>query len=130
MADRGFIFHPFSSPTWRPLGRYDLATDRELGNGGNADYGNDSLAIGTNGPTIPSSTIGAFNGTGANISATYYGTGYLGLGVTSGRFNNISSIPALGAVAEQQKVFGLSYGYTAGAYYREIFPYPLHVNIC
>jgi hypothetical protein len=124
MEDRGQLFDPGTSPTWKPVGRYLLGSDQELGNQAGADYGLDSLSLGTNGPTIPSSIIGLFNTT-ATINATYYMTGFFGVGITSGSFNHTSPVPALGALANQQKVPGMSYGFTAGAHYRE-FP---HTNL-
>jgi hypothetical protein len=73
--------------------------------------------VGTEGPTVKSSIIGAFNGTGP-INDTYYLTGYFGLGLGSGTFNNITPIPAFNALVKTEgKLPSNSYGFTAGASY-------------
>ncbi len=119
VENRGGLFFPSSSPTWKPVGHYGLGADKELGNRQGADYGLDSLTIGTNGPTIASSIIGPFNST-QTINTTFYMTGLFGLGVTSGTFpNKLSPMPALAELALQQKIPGMSYGFTAGSLYRD-----------
>ena len=76
---------------------------------------------------IPSAIIGAFNGTGP-ISGTSYLLGLFGLGVVPGGFNNTSPLSALSALVEEVGVVpSHSWGYTAGAKYRE-FTRPL-VNL-
>jgi hypothetical protein len=120
IEDRGNLFYPFNSSTWKPVGRYTLGSDKELGNRISSDYGLDSVTVGTNGPTIPSSIIGPFNSTQL-INTTFYMTGFFGLGITSGTFDNkLSPVPALPELAAQKMVPGMSYGFTAGAHYREI----------
>ena len=107
------------SSTWQPLGSFELGIDKELGNYGYADYGLDSLAMGTTGPSIASSIIGPFNGT-STINATYYSTGFFGVGVNSGTFNkNVHPTPLLNALSQQGKIPGNSFGFTAGAHYRK-----------
>ncbi len=121
----GEIFYPYGSSSWDPVGRYSLGADRELGDYGYADYGIDTLTVGVAGPNVTSSIIGAFNGTGT-INSTYYITGLFGLGLGTGTFNNdITPAPALNALVKTEgKVPGNSYGFTAGAHYRE----SLHVQ--
>jgi hypothetical protein len=121
LQDRGGqIFYPYASSSWDPVGRYSLGADRELGNHGYADYGLDALTVGVAGPNVTSSIIGAFNGTNT-INNTYYITGLFGLGLGTGTFNNdITPVPALNALVKTEgKVPGNSYGFTAGAHYRE-----------
>jgi len=121
LQDRGGqIFYPYASSSWDPVGRYSLGADRELGNHGYADYGLDTLTVGVAGPNVTSSIIGAFNGTNT-INNTYYITGLFGLGLGAGTFNNdITPVPALNALVKTEgKVPGNSYGFTAGAHYRE-----------
>jgi hypothetical protein len=74
--------------------------------------------VGTEGPTVKSSIIGSFNGI-VPINDTYYLTGYFGLGLGSGTFNNgITPTPALNALVKTEgKVPSNSYGFTAGAAY-------------
>jgi len=123
LQDRGGqIFYPYASSSWDPVGRYSLGADRELGNHGYADYGLDTLTVGVAGPNVTSSIIGAFNGTNT-INNTYYVTGLFGLGLGAGTFNNdITPVPALNALVKTEgKVPGNSYGFTAGAHYRESF---------
>jgi hypothetical protein len=86
--------------------------------------------VGTEGPTLPSSIVGKVNGTGT-INETYYLTGYFGLGMGSGSFkNNLTPLPALNALVKTEgQVPSNSYGFTAGAVYREFYSvhslYPL-----
>jgi hypothetical protein len=105
LQDRGGqIFYPYASSSWDPVGRYSLGADRELGNHGYADYGLDTLTVGVAGPNVTSSITGLF-----------------GLGLGAGTFNNdITPVPALNALVKTEgKVPGNSYGFTAGAHYRE-----------
>jgi hypothetical protein len=76
--------------------------------------------LGTTGDTIPSSIIGAFNGTDT-INTTYYLTGFFGVGVVDGTFNNnVTPLSALNALVQTEGVIpSHSYGFTAGAVYRE-----------
>lgn len=91
-----------------------------MGNTGYAQYGLDNLTFGGTGVMIPSAIIGAFNGTGP-ISGTSYLLGLFGLGVVPGGFNNTSPLSALSALVEEVGVVpSHSWGYTAGAKYREL----------
>ena len=76
--------------------------------------------MGVAGPNVTSSIIGAFNGTNT-INNTYYITGLFGLGLGTGSFNkDITPVPVLNALVKTEgKVLGNSYGFTAGAHYRE-----------
>ncbi|KAH7355279.1 aspartic peptidase domain-containing protein [Rhexocercosporidium sp. MPI-PUGE-AT-0058] len=116
---RGGIFDASKSSTWQNQGLFELGADKQLGNTGYAQYGLDNLTFGGTGVMVPSSIIGAFNGTGP-ISGTSYLLGLFGLGVVPGSFNNTSPLSALSALVET--VGGVpshSWGYTAGAKYQQ-----------
>ncbi|KAL5330223.1 hypothetical protein ACEPPN_003748 [Leptodophora sp. 'Broadleaf-Isolate-01'] len=116
---RGGIFDPSKSSTWQNQGFFELGADKQLGNIGYAQYGLDNLTFGGTGVTIPSSIVGAFNGTGP-ISGTSYLLGLFGLGVVPGGFNNTSPLSALSALVETVgAVPSHSWGYTAGAKYQQ-----------
>lgn len=54
----------------------------------------------------------------AGINETGYYTGFFGLGITPGRFNDVVAQSPIAALVEQSGVIpSHSYGYTAGAYY-------------
>lgn len=116
---RGGVFNPSKSSTWQNSGFYELGADKQLGNEGYGQYGLDKLTFGGTGITVPSAIIGAFNGTGPT-SAISYLLGLFGLGVVPGGFNNTSPLSALSALVETDGAIpSHSWGYTAGAKYRE-----------
>jgi hypothetical protein len=127
---RGKLFFPYNSSTWNSVGRFNLGTDQDLGNYGYADYGLDSLTLGTTGDTIPSSIIGAFNGTG-KMNSTFYLTGFFGVGVVDGTFsNNVTPLSVLNALVQTEGYIpSHSYGFTAGAVYREALKSPFIILI-
>lgn len=112
-ANRGGIFDSSNSSTWSHLGFYDLSVNKELGNTGYADYGLDSLTLGSTGVKLLSTVVGTVN-------ATDQWLGSFGLGTTPGSFNGKSPISVLSALVEEQGAMqSHSYGYTAGAKYRK-----------
>ena len=128
--ERGGIFHSNGSSTWKRTGLYALGLDPKLGFGGNGDYGFDSIAL-SDEISAPSQTVGVIN-------TTEYWLGFMGLGITPTNFSNgatpanfSNGVPAANISSADQKTFlsslvetvglipSLSYGYTAGAYYRK-----------
>ena len=120
IAARGRLFDAHNSSMWQPYGAWSLQVDAELGNDGYADYGLDNLTFGSTGVTIPKAIIGTYNGTGY-INETQYMLGMFGLGVVPGKFPPLNSpVPAVSALVEDLGVIpSHSWGYTAGAKYRE-----------
>lgn len=108
---------------------YSLGLDEELGFGGYGDYGFDSIALSEQ-ISVPSQAVGVVN-------ITDYWLGFLGLSIIPTNFSN-GAVPANSndgftapnITSEDKKTFlssmvetlglipSLSYGYTAGAYYR------------
>ena len=85
--------------------------------GGNGDYGLDTFSFDNtltrDKTSVPQSLIAAVNDT------NYY-QGYLGLGVVSGKFGDKSTTPFIPQMAGTDGYIpSLTYGYTAGAYYRD-----------
>lgn len=115
---RGGIFHSNQSSTWTDVGLFRLGLDPKLGFGGNGAYGFDSIAL-SDQLSVQSQTV-------AVINTTDYWLGFMGLGITPTNFSaaangtNSDKKTYLSSLAETAKVIpSRSYGYTAGAYYRE-----------
>ena len=87
------------------------------GMGGYGDYGLDSVSL-----TVPNTrrTWEIQQVLIAAINDTNYYQGYIGLGPTPGKFQNAVTLPFIRQLAS---TFGVipshSYGYTAGAFYRD-----------
>lgn len=113
---RGGVFNSSSSSTWASLGYYDLGLDSQLGFGGYGYYGFDDLTFGTTGVVLPSTIIASFN-------TSEYWLGYLGVGIVPGNFTTVTALSPISALVESEgAISSHSYGYTAGAAYRECFP--------
>ncbi|EKD17431.1 uncharacterized protein L3040_005033 [Drepanopeziza brunnea f. sp. 'multigermtubi'] len=116
---RGGTFAPSKSSTWKDQGLYELGASQQLGNNGVGLYGLDTLTFGGSGVTISSAIIGAFNGTGPIHGASYL-LGFFGVGIIPGAFNNIAPLSAVSALVEEVGAIpSYSWGYTAGAHYRQ-----------
>jgi len=86
------------------------------GMGGNGDYGLETLAFVN---TVASFTTAIDDALVAVYNDTNYYQGYVGLGVTQGRFGNNLTMPFISQLAQSYgSIPSHSYGYTAGAYYR------------
>ncbi|KAK4174189.1 aspartic peptidase domain-containing protein [Triangularia setosa] len=113
---RGGVFNSSLSESWQPLGAWKLGMNH-TGMGGNGDYGLETLGFVN---TLTSVSTLIENTLVAAINDTQYYTGFVGLGVTPGKFGSNVSTPFIPQLAQ---VYGTipshSYGYTAGAYYRE-----------
>ncbi|KAI2473022.1 acid protease [Annulohypoxylon bovei var. microspora] len=111
---RGGIYNTSASQSWSPLGAWQLGLNY-LGLGGNGDYGMETVVVYDSVRRWQTS----FNKqVVAGINDTGYYTGFFGLGITPGRFNNVVAQSPIAALVEQDGVISShSYGYTAGAYY-------------
>jgi len=90
-----------------------LGVDNRLGGQGVADYGFDTLTFGSTGVVLDRTIIGSIN-------TTEFFLGMFGLGVVAGSFKNIPSLAAISGLVETDGAIpSHSYGYTAGATYRE-----------
>ncbi|KAL2137389.1 hypothetical protein VTI74DRAFT_10 [Chaetomium olivicolor] len=112
---RGGVFDSTQSETWRSLGSWQLGMNN-TGMGGNGDYGLETLAFVNTVTRHTSSVDGALV---AAINDTNYYQGYIGVGVTQGRFGSNLTNPLISQLAETYGTIpSHGYGYTAGAYYR------------
>ncbi|KAI0840771.1 acid protease [Hypoxylon sp. FL0890] len=111
---RGGVYNTTASQSWSPLGAWQLGLDY-LGLGGNGDYGMETVVVYDSVRRWQTS----FNKqVVAGINETGYYTGFFGLGITPGRFNNVVAQSPIAALVEQDGIIpSHSYGYTAGAYY-------------
>ncbi|KAI1102267.1 acid protease [Jackrogersella minutella] len=111
---RGGIYNTSASQSWSPLGAWQLGLDY-LGLGGNGDYAMETVVVYDSVRRWQTS----FNKQVlAGINDTGYYTGFLGLGITPGRFNNVVALSPIASLVEQDGIIpSHSYGYTAGAYY-------------
>jgi hypothetical protein len=112
-SKRGGLFAANESSSFRSQGLYELNFDPQLGNTGFGYYGLDSISL--DDATSASDQIVAV------VNSTEYWIGILGLGVQNTRFSGLENIsPLLSSLVENvNEIPSRSYGYTAGAYYRE-----------
>jgi hypothetical protein len=109
---RGGLFAANESSTWQPLGFYELDFDPQFGNSGVGYYGVDQVAL-NDSFVIPNQVVSVIN-------ETQYWLGYLGLGVAPMNFTNGATMTFLSSLVQNQSIIpSHTYGYTAGAYYRE-----------
>jgi len=77
------------------------------------------LTFGTTGVTLQGAIIGSINTTGL-VNTTQYLLGNFGIGIVPGNFGNSTPISAISGLVEKRGVIpSHSYGFTAGAKYRE-----------
>ncbi|KAI5868434.1 acid protease [Durotheca rogersii] len=113
-AARGGIYNNSASRSWSPLGAWRLGLEY-LGLGGNGDYGMETVVVYDSVRRWQTS----FNKQlVASIIETGYYTGFFGLGITPGRFEDVvANSPIATLVQQDGTIPSHSYGYTAGAYY-------------
>ncbi|KAI1416707.1 acid protease [Hypoxylon sp. FL1857] len=123
---RGGVYNTSASQSWSPLGLWQLGLEY-LGLGGNGDYGMETVVVYDSVRRWQTS----FNKqVVAGINETGYYTGFFGLGITPGRFNNVVAQSPIAALVEQDGVIpSHSYGYTAGAYYGGSRGIPLSLTL-
>lgn len=118
---RGDVFSIGGSRTWTPLGPFELGVNN-TGYGGHGDYGMDTISI-TNAVTRRTTEIQQV--LIAGINDTNYYQGFIGVGNTPVRFKTsvAQNSIALPFITQLASTFGTipshSYGYTAGAFYRD-----------
>jgi hypothetical protein len=116
-AARGGVFNTSASQSWSSLGAWQLGLNY-LGLGGNGDYAMETVVV-YDSVTRRQTTLA--KQVVAGINATSYYTGFFGLGITPGRFNDVVVQSPIATLVEQDGVIpSHSYGYTAGAFYREL----------
>ena len=110
---RGGLFAANESSSFRSEGLYELNFDPQLGNSGLGYYGLDTVSL--------DDTTSVSDQIVAVVNATDYWIGSLGLGVQDTRFSGLKDIsPLLSSLVEKgNDIPSRSYGYTAGAFYRE-----------
>ncbi|KAH7327987.1 aspartic peptidase domain-containing protein [Stachybotrys elegans] len=112
---RGGIYVPEHSPTWKPLDFWELGL-KYLGFGGNGEYGLDAISASS---PITNSVFSMKNVLLASINTTDYFEGLFGLGIIQSSFGNrVAESPLTQAVKTYGQIPSYSYGYTAGAHYR------------
>ena len=110
----GFQFN--QSSTWTMIGNHTLQGNTNLSDAGNGLYGTDIVALG---PNPDAKLAPGRQSTVAGIAAQPYYLGLLGLRPSSNsRFDNASS-SLLTLLKNQNQIPSLSFGYAAGAAYRE-----------
>ncbi|CEI40564.1 hypothetical protein FVEN_g1604 [Fusarium venenatum] len=116
-AARGGIYDAEDSSDWTSLGTWQLGLSY-LGYGGNGDYGRD--LINTQSP-LRSEPFTMNEVLIASINTTSYLHGLFGLGITQGNFNGtVAESPLTQAVSQYGLIPSYSFGYTAGAHYRNL----------
>ncbi|EHK43506.1 hypothetical protein TRIATDRAFT_32938 [Trichoderma atroviride IMI 206040] len=116
-SSRGGIYTPFESKHWSYMGIWQLGLDY-LGYGGNGQYGLDTVNAYS---SITDIGFGMSNVLMSAINSTDYYIGLFGLGITQGSFGNeVAQSPLTQAVRTFGWIPSYSYGYTAGASYRNI----------
>jgi hypothetical protein len=114
---RGTTFNYETSTTWKPQGLYDLWIEQNLGLQGNAEYGFDTVGLGypgESGVTLKDQTVGA-------LATPQFYFGHFGINPKPTNFTNYTSqSPSfMTTLKEQSLIPSVSWGYTAGAIYRE-----------
>lgn len=117
MTARGGIYTPNDSKRWTSWGQYFLGLEY-LGYGGNGAYGRDNINAWS---PITNIAFGMSDVLIAAYNTTDYFNGLFGLGISQGRFKtNIGESALTQAVKEFGWIPSYSYGYTAGASYRNM----------
>jgi len=116
-TSRGFLFNSSNSETWQQKGFYQLWIEKYLGLVGNGLYGFDSVGLGRAGemgPSVQNTTIGTL------VTANFW-LGHIGVHSKSTNFSVFDeSVPSyLTTLFDQKSIPSLSFGYTAGAQYRD-----------
>ena len=115
-SSAGFLSN--QSSTWIEYGIYDLGIESSLNLTGNGDYGYDTIGLGldnSTGLTLTHQVV-------AGIATSDFYLGQLGLDPRPSNFTtNDDPIPSyLWQLSNSTLIPSLSYGYTAGARYREL----------
>ncbi|KAL6707301.1 hypothetical protein ACN47E_004289 [Coniothyrium glycines] len=116
-ASRGYLYNTSTSESWHEKGFFRLWLEQNLGLVGNGLYGFDSVGLGMlgeQGPTVANTTIGTL------VSANFW-LGHIGVHPKPTNFSAFESpIPSyMTSLFDQKSIPSLSFGYTAGARYRD-----------
>ena len=115
---RGGLFDTTQSSSWQVLGNYSLGLELNLGYDGSASFGLDTVALGfnnfTGGTPIDSQVV-------SSLAIDEYYIGVFGLSPNATTFDNYTNPRSsfLTTMHNQGMIPSLSWGYTAGATYRE-----------
>lgn len=118
-ATRGGTFLPSASTTWSDQGGWSLGEEIALGvsPGDGGDYGFDTVGLNVAGAAA---LILDHQVVVASIApASDFYLGYLGVAPRTPSFNTSTQTSLLQSLKNQNHIPSLSYGYSAGAYYRE-----------
>lgn len=115
---RGFPFNTSHSSTWFETGYYGLQALSELGVNAVGLFGLDTVSLGEAGPAV-NTTIGTI-GTHSTLATTEFWLGHIGLQSKPSTFVQQPSRPSyITGLFESQSIPSQSFGYTAGAQYRQ-----------
>ncbi|EUC44038.1 hypothetical protein COCMIDRAFT_99287 [Bipolaris oryzae ATCC 44560] len=114
---RGTLFNTTISKNWQEKGYYQLWIEKNLGLTGNGLYGFDSVGLGIRsdaGPSVANTTIGTL------VTPNFW-LGHIGVHAKPTNFSSFEDpVPSYIMDLFQQKTIpSLSFGYTAGAQYRD-----------
>ncbi|GAM85802.1 hypothetical protein ANO11243_038100 [Dothideomycetidae sp. 11243] len=114
---RGGIFYEGVSKSWQKVGVFDTAIENNLGLGDNAEFGFDFVSLGGYGQNILPIT----NVTIAEYAQTDFYLGLLGVNPKPTNWSSfsLSSPSYVSQLKAQNMIPSLSFGYTAGAIYRD-----------
>lgn len=115
-TSRGEIFNLSQSTTWDYVGLYSLWIEQNLGYGGNAYYGYDTVTLGglgEGGTTLLNTTVGAFA-----LTDFYLGNFGLNPKPTNWTSYEDAAPSYMTQLKGQNLIPSVSFGYTAGAQYR------------
>jgi hypothetical protein len=116
-ATRGGVFDNSTSSTWDEKGNYGLKVEEYLGEKVEGEFGFDDVDLGYTG-----SGVSLQNTTVAWFIDQIFAVGMFGLSYRPTNFSLAAwdMVPSfLGTLYAEKKIPSLSYGYTAGAYYRK-----------
>ncbi|RAL66810.1 hypothetical protein DID88_007593 [Monilinia fructigena] len=121
LGSRGLKFNPNTSTTWAPNtinpgGVFALEVESNLNLAGNGNYGNDTILLGSPGSDLPSLSSQVL----ATITTHDFWLGLFGLNPAPTNFSSVTELAPsyMSNLKSQGHIPSLSYGYTAGAYYR------------
>ncbi|KAJ8059120.1 hypothetical protein OCU04_012097 [Sclerotinia nivalis] len=121
LGSRGLIYNSNGSTTWvpntiNPGGEFALEVKSSLGLAGNGYYGSDTIMLGSPGSGSPSLSSQVL----ATITTHDFWLGLFGLNPAPTNFSGKTEpVPSyMSNLKSQGHIPSLSYGYTAGAYYR------------
>ncbi|KAK8079795.1 hypothetical protein PG997_007613 [Apiospora hydei] len=123
-TSRGNVFDVGASQSWGSLGQYKLGSDNLTGNG---DYAMETVVV-YDSATQRQNPLR--KQVVAGINDTQYFTGFFGLGITPGKFEDAVVLSPLANLVEQVGIVpSHSYGYTAGAYYEGESGTPISITL-